>query len=72
MTNIDSPPGTAWHKSSYSNDNGDCVEWAPAFAEFDIVPVRDSKNPHGHALMFTPGAWSAFVGAVRQEDLRPA
>ncbi|MFF8094266.1 DUF397 domain-containing protein [Streptomyces sp. NPDC016675] len=29
-----------------------------------LVPVRDSKNPHGTALLFPSAAWSAFVGAL--------
>ncbi|MFI6700815.1 DUF397 domain-containing protein [Streptomyces sp. NPDC050509] len=52
-----------WFKSSYCNDgNGDCVEGArlPAGA----IAVRDSKNPHGPAFVFTGPAWAAFVGAV--------
>lgn len=30
-----------------------------------VVPVRDSKNPTGPALVLTTAAWTAFVtGAV--------
>ena len=55
----------AWRKSSYSNgDGGDCVEWAPEFAASGVVPVRDSKDPEGPALVFGAAAWSSFVGAV--------
>ncbi|MGP8300278.1 DUF397 domain-containing protein [Streptomyces inhibens] len=32
------------------------------------VPVRDSKNPHGPALVFQGAAWSSFVAAVRDEE----
>ncbi|SDO96193.1 protein of unknown function [Actinacidiphila guanduensis] len=54
----------AWHKSSYSNQaGGDCVEVALAFP--GLVPVRDSKDPHGPALAFTADAWTSFVEAVR-------
>ncbi|MEV6974960.1 DUF397 domain-containing protein [Kitasatospora sp. NPDC093806] len=28
------------------------------------VPVRDSKDPDGPALAFTPTAWAAFLTAV--------
>ncbi|MBY8885763.1 DUF397 domain-containing protein [Streptomyces sp. PTM05] len=59
----------AWVKSSYSNGNGgNCIEWAPAHAT-SVVPVRDSKDPHGPALLFTPHAWSAFIGAVKSGEL---
>ncbi|MFF8314973.1 DUF397 domain-containing protein [Streptomyces lydicus] len=53
-----------WRKSSYSNpDGGNCLEVADALPA--LVPVRDSKDPHGPALVFPPVAWSAFVGAVK-------
>ncbi len=53
-----------WRKSSYSGaSNGDCVEVADGFA--GVVPVRDSKDPHGPALLFPSDAWSAFVSGVR-------
>ncbi|WP_328426882.1 DUF397 domain-containing protein [Streptomyces sp. NBC_00443] len=53
-----------WHKSSYSGGGGnDCLEVTHDFPT--LVPVRDSKNPHGPKLTFTASAWSAFVNAVR-------
>ncbi|MEK2473051.1 DUF397 domain-containing protein [Streptomyces sp. NPDC001793] len=56
-----------WEKSSYSQGNGgNCVEWAPVLASSSgIVPVRDSKDPHGPALTFPALAWQAFVGQVK-------
>ncbi|MFJ5883448.1 DUF397 domain-containing protein [Kitasatospora cineracea] len=48
-------------KSSYSNgQGGDCVEWDLNH----VGRVRDSKDPDGPRLNFTPEAWSAFVTAV--------
>ncbi len=53
-----------WRKSSYSNpDGGECVEVSDDFV--GVVPVRDSKDPHGPALVFPAESWSAFVSAVR-------
>ncbi|MFE1785224.1 DUF397 domain-containing protein [Streptomyces sp. NPDC059506] len=54
----------AWRKSSYS-DEGDanCVEVADGIP--GAVPVRDSKDPHGPALVFPADAWASFVAAVK-------
>lgn len=57
---------TEWVKSSYSNGaGGGCVEWAPAYVSAGTVPVRDSKDPGGPALVFAPGAWASFVAGVK-------
>ncbi|MEU3028184.1 DUF397 domain-containing protein [Streptomyces incarnatus] len=54
---------TGWFKSSYSGGNHDsCVEIASGHP---AVPVRDSKNSSGPALVFSVGSWAAFVGAVK-------
>ncbi|MGR3872020.1 DUF397 domain-containing protein [Streptomyces graminifolii] len=59
-----------WRKSSYSNsDGGACLEVADN-ARTPVVPVRDSKNPEGPALTLPASAWSAFVVAVRRDELR--
>ncbi|MGW7445999.1 DUF397 domain-containing protein [Kitasatospora sp. NPDC054795] len=55
--------GTRWRKSSYSGGGGQCVEVADGFT--GIVPVRDSKDPGGPALLFPSPAWQSFVTAVR-------
>ncbi|MET9478951.1 DUF397 domain-containing protein [Streptomyces sp. NPDC006638] len=59
-----------WVKSTYSNGNGGgCVEWAPGHISSTVVPVRDSKDPSGPALLLTPTAWSTFVAfAARQAN----
>ncbi|WP_329611830.1 DUF397 domain-containing protein [Kitasatospora herbaricolor] len=57
----------AWRKSSYSGDDGgDCIEVAPGFP--GLVPVRDSKDPSGPALVFPAAAWQSFVAGVRAGD----
>ncbi|GGZ95548.1 DUF397 domain-containing protein [Streptomyces echinoruber] len=53
-----------WHKSSYSQGGNDCLEVTAAFPA--LVPVRDSKNPHGPKLVFRPSAWSAFVDHLKR------
>ncbi len=52
-----------WRKSSYSNNQGACVEVADLNAGGRAV--RDSKNPTGPALMFTATEWVAFTAGVR-------
>ncbi|MFD4904779.1 DUF397 domain-containing protein [Kitasatospora purpeofusca] len=56
-----------WRKSSYSNGQGDCIEVADGLS--DIVPVRDSKDPHGPTLAFSTTAWSSFLAAIRTGEL---
>ena len=52
-----------WRKSSLSNGSGgDCVEVARNLP--GIVALRDSKDPNGPALIFTPSEWVAFTGGV--------
>ncbi|MCX4684297.1 DUF397 domain-containing protein [Kitasatospora purpeofusca] len=53
----------SWRKSSYSDNGGECVEVAPDVP--GLVPVRDSKDPLGPALLFPSDAWRFFVSAVQ-------
>ncbi|WP_030989488.1 DUF397 domain-containing protein [Streptomyces sp. NRRL S-1813] len=53
-----------WRKSSYSgNDADSCIEVLDNYPAG--VPVRDSKTPHGPALVFPAAGWSSFVTAVK-------
>ena len=52
-----------WRKSSWSGGNGgDCVEVARNLP--GAVAVRDSKDPAGPKLVFTPDEWRAFTAGV--------
>ena len=54
--------GLAWRKSSHSGGNGACVEIAVPSAS--SVAVRDSKDPQGPQLRFSPQAWASFATAA--------
>ena len=59
-----------WFTSSYSNNGGQCVEVAANLvASRGVVPVRDSKDPEGPALVFGASSWSAFVADVKSGHL---
>lgn len=57
-----------WFKSSRSSGAKDCVE--VAHLEGGMVGVRDSKNPTGPALVFTPGDWDAFTAGVNDGEFK--
>jgi Domain of unknown function (DUF397) len=55
-----------WHKSTRSNGHGGaCVEVATNLP--GVVAVRDSKDPGGPALVFSPAQWQDFLATVRLE-----
>ncbi|WP_418958955.1 DUF397 domain-containing protein [Streptomyces tritici] len=57
----------AWRKSSYSGgESGACLEVNDAACPAH-VPVRDSKNPTGPALLIGVAAWAPFVDAVKRD-----
>lgn len=50
-----------WRKSSFSGENGSCVEVASA----DGVMVRDSTDREGGTLAFTGDAWASFTASLK-------
>ncbi|MQA26047.1 MAG: DUF397 domain-containing protein [Micromonosporaceae bacterium] len=58
--------GAQWRKSTRSNSQANCVEVARNLP--GVVAVRDSKNPNGPALVFTPPEWGAFLDGVADGD----
>ncbi|MBG0819409.1 DUF397 domain-containing protein [Planomonospora sp. ID91781] len=55
-----------WRKSSYSTDGGNCVEVADNLS--GVVAVRDSKDPGGPVLLFSPDQWRSFIGGIKCGD----
>jgi Domain of unknown function (DUF397) len=51
-----------WRKSSYSGSGNNCVQVS---ASDPGVAVRDSKDPNGPTLVFSPQHWRTFVAAVK-------
>ncbi|KUN16925.1 toxin-antitoxin system, toxin component [Streptomyces antibioticus] len=54
-----------WLRSSYSTGANNCVETARPRSgpRAGLVAVRDSKDPSGPALLFSPGSWAEFTAA---------
>lgn len=59
---MNNTPTTGWRKSTYSGDQGACVEINTT--QPHTIHIRDSKNPTGPTLTFTPTAWTTFTKAV--------
>jgi hypothetical protein len=57
--------GLAWVKAQCSTNNGQCVEIA---STADKVAVRDSKDPEGPILVYTPGEFRAFLEGARNGE----
>ena len=51
-----------WHKSSYSGQDGNCVEVARNLP--GLVAVRDSNEPDGAKLVVSRETWQAFIRSV--------
>jgi hypothetical protein len=55
--------GAAWRKSTRSGQS-ECVEVADNLP--GVVGVRDSKDPGGPVLTFTPDTWRAFIAHIKR------
>jgi hypothetical protein len=57
--------GLAWLKAQCSTANGQCVEIASTAGK---VLVRDSKDPDGPILVYTPHEFGAFLQGARNGE----
>ncbi|MEU5162683.1 DUF397 domain-containing protein [Streptomyces sp. NPDC020875] len=62
----DALPSVTWTKSSHSNATGNCVELA--VLPGGTVAVRNSRDPHGPALIYTRDELAAFVAGARDGE----
>ena len=58
--------GVEWVKSGRSNQSGNCVETAKL--PDGGVAVRNSRDPHGPALIYTREEMIAFIGGAKDGD----
>ncbi len=55
-----------WRKSSYSSSMGNCVELARLRS--GDVAVRNSRDPHGPALLYTKAEIAAFLAGAKDGE----
>ncbi|MEV7886962.1 DUF397 domain-containing protein [Streptomyces sp. NPDC002817] len=55
-----------WTKSRHSNAEGNCVEVAPLTE--GGVAIRNSRDPHGPALVYTSAEVAAFLAGVKDGE----
>jgi len=59
QTTPDDPNTAAWRKSSFSNDQGQCLETA-ALTDGTIA-VRNSNHPEAGVILFTRAEMAAWI-----------
>jgi hypothetical protein len=69
VADTDGSAGPRWKKSSWSAENGNCVEVAELPG--GSIGVRDSKAnaPGCPALVFSRAGWSSFVSSIKAGEL---
>jgi SH3-like domain-containing protein len=57
--------GAVWRKSSRSNGQANCVEWA--VLEGERVAIRESEDPD-QVVITSSANWKAFVEGIQAGD----
>lgn len=63
---IQEVPQASWRKSTYSGNQGDCVEVAPMP---QTIGVRDTKARQRGHLTVSRTTWATFTGAATRDAL---
>jgi hypothetical protein len=58
--------GVTWRKSQRSNSQGNCVEMAEL--QDGSVAMRNSRHPHGPALVYTRAEVEAMILGAKDGD----
>jgi hypothetical protein len=58
--------GLTWTKSLHSGKNGNCVELARL--DGGEIAVRNSRDPHGPALIYTRSEVAAFLAGAKDGE----
>ena len=54
-----------WRKAQLSTNNGACVEVASVVGK---IALRDSKDPYGPILLYTPTEFNAFLDGAKKGE----
>jgi hypothetical protein len=54
-----------WRKAQLSTNNGACVEAASVVGK---IALRDSKDPYGPILLYTPTEFNAFLDGAKKGE----
>jgi hypothetical protein len=54
-----------WRKAQMSTNNGACLEVASVPGK---IALRDSKDPGGPILVYTPDEWTAFLDGAKNGE----
>ena len=58
-------PGGPWRKAQLSQTSGNCVQVTNLHG---LIAIRDSKDPSGPVLLYTPAEWQAFLDGVKKGE----